>query len=132
MLLLFAFVSAGFCLLFIPLYQRAKRKKICTITVPATITDYDKTYSDDSILYCPIYEYEFNGNHYKEHGKSYSNVGNKPVGTIVNIKIDPDAPTNYEDNHASIIIPIILGIFFLAISIPCFIMGLMNIEIIIK
>lgn len=132
LLLLLAFVIAGFCLLFIPLYQRAKRKKLCTITVPATITGYDETYDDGNTLYCPIYEYEFNGNYYKEHGKSYSNVGNKPVGTIVNIKIDPNNPTNYEDNHSSIVILIILGILFLAVSLPLLIIGLINIDKFIK
>lgn len=132
LLLVSVFVIAGFCLIIIPLYQRNKRKEICTVIVPAQIVDYDTSYNEGTTLYAPIYEYTFNGKEYRICNHSYSNVGNRPVGTIINLKIDPNNPTVFEDNHASIFVIIILGIFFLVVSLPIFIFMLMNLELLVK
>lgn len=132
LLLIAAFVIAGLCLIIIPLYSKNKRLKTCSVTVPATIVEYNTTYDEGTELYSPIYEYYFNGQKYKSSKNIFSNVGNKRKGSIINIKIDPNNPSVFEDNHMSIIIPIILGIFFLIMSLPIFIMILMNLDKLIK
>lgn len=122
LLCVFMFVLAGLSMVFVPIINNKKLKKLCTLTVYAKIIEYSYTYSKNGQkLYCPIYEFEFNNKKYEVCNNKYTNFGNKPVGTIVNLKINPNNPHQYIDNAKFAIFVIILGISFLVISIPLFI-----------
>lgn len=131
LLLILVFVIAGIAMIFIPVIFNNKLKKICTITVNAKIVDYKCTYSDNrKKLYCPIYEFEFNGKKYEVSNNKYSNFDNKPIETIINLKINPDNPNEFIDNRNFDSLIIILGIIFLTISIPIFIYMINTIDFI--
>lgn len=131
-LFVFAFVLAGLALTFIPLIKIKKLKEKCNVEVAAVIVDYDETYGDKSMLYCPIYEFDFNGKKYNVMNNQYSNVGLKEIGTIINLKINPVNPEEFLDKRISSYAPMFIGIVFLVITIPLFIVVLKNVEFIIK
>ena len=129
-LFLLAFVLAGLGLVFVPIISRKKKQEVCIEAVDAVIVDYDYTYSDGKKLYCPIYEYEFYGKKYTVNNNHYTNIGIKEIGTTVNLMINPDNPEEFMDSEVSLIIPIGIGIVFLATSVPILIMVLNNISFI--
>ena len=121
-LLILAFIIAGFSLLFLPIINKKRLKKVCNVMVSAKLVDYKYTYSDNgNKLYSPIYEFEFNGKKHNVSNNMYSNIGVKPVDTILNLMINPNDPEEYMDNSQSNIIVIVLGVIFLIVSIPIFI-----------
>jgi len=109
-------------MVFIPIINKNRLKRVCTIMVSAKIVDYKYTYSDDgNKLYSPIYEFDFNGKKYNVSNNTYSNIDNKPVETIVNLMINPNNPDEYMANSKVNNFVIILGIIFLSLFIPIFI-----------
>ena len=121
-LLILAFIIAGFSMLFLPIINKKRLKKVCNVMVSAKLVDYKYTYSDNgNKLYSPIYEFEFNGKKHNVSNNMYSNIGVKPVDTIVNLMINPNDPEEYMDNSQSNIIVLFLGVIFLIVSIPIFI-----------
>lgn len=121
-LIILAFIIAGFSMLFLPIINKKRLKKVCNVMVSAKLVDYKYTYSDNgNKLYSPIYEFEFNGKKHNVSNNMYSNIGVKPVDTIVNLMINPNDPEEYIDNSQSNIIVIVLGVIFLIVSIPIFI-----------
>lgn len=121
LLLILLFVIAGFFMIVFPIFKRKKLEKLCTLTVPAKIVRHEYQYSDNgNKLYCPIYEFEFNKNKYEVSNNIYSNIGLKPVGSIHNIKINPDDPYQFLCNASMYNFSIIMGILFLVVSIPIF------------
>ena len=102
-------------------------EKLCTYHVFATIIDHDTTSGDSGELYAPIYKYEFNKETYEVCTNVYSNVGVKPVGTIVDLMINPNKPKEFLDESFGFTKGIvIMGIFFLLVSVPMFVLILME------
>ena len=121
-LLILAFIIAGLAMIFIPIINKNRLKKVCTIMVSAKIIDYKYTYGDNgNKLYSPIYEFDFNGKKHNVSNEVYSNIGNKPIDTIVNLMINPNNPEEYIDNSKVNKFLLVLGIIFLSVSIPVFI-----------
>lgn len=131
-LFIFAFVLAGLVLTFIPIIQIKKSKEKWNVEVPAVIVGYDENHGDSSMLYCPIYEFDFNGKKYNVMNNHYSNVGLKEIGTIISLKINPENPEEFLDRRISSFVPMFIGIVFLVIATPLFIVVLKNAEFIIK
>ena len=126
LLILSVFIVAGILLIIIPIRKTKKLKEKCSIEVSATIIENEKTYDEGKILYCPIYEFVFNGKKYSVMNNQYSNINIKPVGSIVNLKINPENPEEFLDNRKIYIIPIIIGICSLLSSILAVIIILKN------
>lgn len=128
-LMLLAFVLSGFGLIFIPMISRRKKLETTTYKITATIKKYKTTRGDSSTVYCPIYEFYYNGKEYLVDDNSYTNVGVKPVGTNVELLIDPNNPEEFltkERWNGASIITLILGIMFLLMSLPIFIYFITN------
>lgn len=69
-------------------------KKRCTQKVIATCTDKRRVYEDDNTpSYYPVYEFDYNGNHYKV--SKDQNVYKPEIGTEHEIYINPDNPEEY-------------------------------------
>ena len=67
--------------------------------VSAKIIDYKYIYSDKGRkLYSPVYEFDYNNKKYKVSNEVYSNIGNKSIDTVINLKINPNNPNEYLDN----------------------------------
>ena len=74
------------------------QKKVCTEKVVAEVVDNAsvKTHSKKhrtSTSYAPVFEYEYNGGHYKVRSKTATKPARYSVGEKVEIKIDPSDPT---------------------------------------
>lgn len=130
-LLFFLFILAGFALLLIPIINNNKLKKVCTLTVNANIIRYNKILSDKGRrLYCPVYYFEFNNQKYEVTNNKYSNFGNEPVETMVNLKINPNNPYQFMDNRKVGKLLTYIGIIVLVIFIPLFIFMINTIQFI--
>lgn len=80
-----------------------RKKKRCTQPVDATIVDVSRDVSDDGnghkqVSYSPTYEYTYDGQTYKKtSSRSYSSKFRIKVGTVKQIKINPNKPTEIMD-----------------------------------
>ena len=92
----------------------------------------DTRYYDGKLVYCPIYEFYFNGKQYKVMNNNYTNIYVKPAGTLVNLKINPNNPREFFNEGVTSIPTVILGIVFLIVSVPVFLMIIANATFIIK
>jgi uncharacterized membrane protein HdeD (DUF308 family) len=106
-----------------------KPPKGCTVEVSATCinllhaylnnTDIDGRFRSD-IVYCPVYEYSYNGVKYTESDDVYTVRGKCPnEGETVLIKINPDNPSLFWDGKRQIyisILSIIAGAWFVILS----------------
>ena len=112
------FAIGGLALILVPIIKTKLLKSRCTIEVAATIVDYAVTKSDNGgKLYCPIYEFQFNGQKYEVKNNVYTNIDVKPIGTLVNLKINPDNPKEFLGKSRSLIFCIFMGIIFFSLSI---------------
>jgi len=119
LLLIFTFVITGVSMIIFPILKKRKLEKLCTITLSATLVRHNYTYSDKgNKLYCPIYEFEFEKNKYEVSDNCYSNIVVKPIGTIEDIKINPDNPNEFLINNSLNKIVIIIGIIILLVTVP--------------
>lgn len=131
LLLILVFVLAGIAMTLLPIINKNKLKKVCTMTVNAKIIKYDHIYGDNGRkLYCPIYAFEFNGNKYEVSNNKYSNFGNKQIESIINLKINPNNPNEFIDERVFDNFVIILGIIFLIASVPIFLYMINTIDFI--
>lgn len=131
LLLILAFIIAGLAMIIIPKKREQRLNKVCNVTVFATITSHDYTYSDKGTkLYAPIYSFEFNKQKYEISNNQYTNIGVKPVGTIVELKINPNNPKEFLDNSSFSKLIIVMGVIFLIISAPIFIYMLTTLQFI--
>lgn len=121
LLFMSVFIIVGLVLILVPILIKNKLKKVCTVTVFATIKDYDVSYDDGKKLYCPIYSFEFNNEKYEFLGKIYSNINLKPIGTVLNLNINPNNPNQFLENNKNNKFFIIFGILTLIVCIPIFI-----------
>ncbi|MBQ8247776.1 MAG: DUF3592 domain-containing protein [Lachnospiraceae bacterium] len=75
---------------------RNKKKDRCTVQSIAKICDVKVKQEDDDkpVVYCPIYEYEYEGKEYKvEDSKEYKKMPKK--GKKITIFINPEKPKEY-------------------------------------
>ena len=127
LLIISIFIIVGAAMVIFPILRKKKMEKLCTHHVFATIIDHDITSGDSGELYAPIYKYEFNKETYEVCTNVYSNVGVKPVGTIVDLMINPNKPKEFLDESFGFTKGIvIMGIFFLLVSVPMFVLILME------
>ena len=120
------FVIAGLAMIIIPILKRKKLEKVCTVSVTAKIVENLMTIDEGNKLYCPVYEFEFNGKKYNVTNNCYTNVGVSPVGTLIDMKINPNDPNEFLNKEPSSIILLIIGIMFLFISVPALIFVIVN------
>ena len=126
-LLLIAFVIAGLFLVIMSVKKAKRQKRLCSKEVIATVIKHGTVYDNETgrRLHYPIFAFEFNGNKYEVESQLAKNVGVKPIGTVVSLKVNPDNPEEFLDKGAYSV-PLILGIVFLVVSIPSFILFLQN------
>ena len=75
---------------------RNKKKDRCTIQSIARVCDVKvkQEKDDEPVVYCPVYEYEYNGKEYKaEDSKEYKKMPKK--GKKLTIYINPEKPKEY-------------------------------------
>ena len=75
---------------------RSKKKGRCTVKSTAKICDVEVKQKDDDepVVYCPVYEYEYEGKEYKaEDSKEYKKMPKK--GKKMTIFINPEKPKEY-------------------------------------
>ena len=112
------FFLVGAALFITPIIKKNRLKKVCTETVSATIIKHHTYYSDGKTMYCHVYSFKYINKEYKVSDNYYTNVGVKPVGTVVELKINPDNPNEFLDNSSYYFISMTIGFVFLAVSIP--------------
>ena len=129
LLLVSIFVLVGISMIVFPTLRKKKLEKICIIPIFATIVDHDISYSDNgNKLYAPIYEYEYGKTTYKVCTNVYSNIGVKDVGTVEELKINPNNPEEFLTNSNPSKILIIMGVLFLLFSVPVLVFMLKTME----
>lgn len=75
---------------------RNKKKDRCTVQSTAKLCDVKvkQEKDDEPVVYCPIYEYEYEGKEYKaEDSKEYKKMPKK--GKKITIYINPEKPKEY-------------------------------------
>ncbi len=75
---------------------RNKKKDRCTVESTAKIIDVKvkQEKDDEPVVYCPIYEYEYEGKEYKvDDSKEYKKMPKK--GKKIKIYINPEKPKEY-------------------------------------
>lgn len=118
LLLILAFVIAGLAMVVLPIKHKKELESRCTELVSATIVDYKSTRGENGRVYSPIYSFYFNNREYKASNEMYSNIGLKEVGTMVDLKVNPNNPYEFLDGAVHIKFIVILGILFLFVSVP--------------
>ncbi len=126
LLAILVFVIAGLALIILPILHKRKSERICTKIVNATIIDYLHEKNDRTDVYCPVYTFKFNNKEYKVSSNFYTNFDLKPVGSIVELKINPNDPEEIWENATNLSFSIILGILFLVVSVPILLFMLMT------
>ena len=94
------------------------RKTMCTRKISAKIKDLKKKRSKQGWIFCPTYEYEFNGKIYNVYSKSRKYKDNIMLGKCENIYINPSKPSqiyenyDFEINKTLVIVFIIVVVLF--------------------
>lgn len=100
----------------------------CTTPVIASCIDIESYESSDGIntstpIYCPIYEFYYNGTTYRVKGDSYSNYCNVQIGDRTGLLINPVNPYEYtipdaisSQDPMSNLIAIGIGVVFVIVS----------------
>lgn len=115
---LLGFIFAGLIILIPPIINRFKRKKECSKNIQAEVFKQvkDKDNNSKKIRYTTTYTYTYNNKKYKF--KRYNEKEEKNIGSIIEIKIDPEYPESILEPIDSIfIIRICVGIYWLAFMI---------------
>lgn len=90
----------------------------CTEEVEAVCTQIEsrkKRKDINTILYCPIWEFCYEGRYYRVKGKNANNVVNYRIGEKTTLLINPDKPTQYRTQYlSSAVITIIAGVIWTA------------------
>lgn len=118
LLIILGFVMAGVAMVVLPIMHKKRLEKECTVTVSAIIIEYLSTHSENGRLYCPMYSFIYNGKEYKTTTNQYTNLDLKPVGSMVELKINPNDPEVFLDDSKHYTFLIVMGILFLAVSVP--------------
>ena len=112
---LLGFIFAGLIILIPPIINRIKRKKQCSLNIQAEVFKQvkDKDHNSKKIRYTTTYTYTYNNKKYKF--KRYNEKEEKNIGSIIEIKIDPEYPESIlEPIDSMFIIRICVGIYWLA------------------
>ena len=125
-LMVLVFVIVGLGMIIYPLIDTIKAKLKRNTKVTAILKEYATMDSKGNPLYYPLYEFDYNGENYKVIGKKGNKKEIKNIGTLVDIKINPNNPSDLFNNYIVTYIPIIMGIMFLLISVPSLILVLKN------
>ncbi len=75
---------------------RSKKKGRCTVKSTAKVCDVKVKQEDDDkpVVYCPVYEYEYEGKEYKaDDSKEYKKMPKK--GKKITIYVNPEKPKEY-------------------------------------
>ncbi|MBE5885544.1 MAG: DUF3592 domain-containing protein [Lachnospiraceae bacterium] len=75
---------------------RNKKKERCTVKSVAKVVDVKvkQEKEDEPVVYCPVYEYEYEGKEYKaDDDKEYKKMPKK--GKKITIYINPEKPKEY-------------------------------------
>lgn len=100
------------------LFMVNKDKKVCTIPVDSTVTELAVSSSRGSKhgsgnTYAPVYEYDYEGEHYRVKSNNYSSPCPFEVGESVQIYIEPGDPEHIyspKDKTGHIVAYVFLGI----------------------
>lgn len=125
-LIISVFVIVGLGLIIYPLIDTIKAKLKRNTKVTAIVKEYATMDKYGNPLYYPLYEFEYNGQTHKVIGKKGYKKELKNIGTFVDLKINPNNPSDLFNNYIVTYIPIIMGIMFLLISVPSLILVLSN------
>ena len=117
MIFLSIFFIAGSYLLICYLYNRKKLSSDELIKVSSKVIQLSESYSDDTVTYAPVLEYNFNGKIYTHDSDVYSNIGVPNVGDIIEIKVNPQNPEEIYYKQKSDLIFLILGLAFVIVSV---------------
>ena len=118
LLFMLAFVIAGIVMIVFPIKHKKDLERKCSSIVPAIIVDYRSTRGEDGELYSPVYGFNFNNKEYRVSKEFYTNIGLKPIGTVIDLKINPENPEEFLDSSNGTITIEIMGIIFLLVSVP--------------
>ncbi len=127
-LLLSIFVAAGIILL-INAFIKFKDSRKCSVIVDSTCIKVKTRHSNISsgpdsnyskTLYCPVYEFYYNGTKYMVCDDYYSDFESSYEGESYQLKINPDNPnqftTPWAQSGGEIVVSLILGIICLVMS----------------
>lgn len=113
-LVLLAFVIAGLCMIFIPIFRRRYLNSVCNYEVKATIIRHDVCYNKGSKLYCPVYGFWYNGKDWEVSNHMYTNVGVDEDGKTMMLMINPDNPEEFLNVNTKVsLLLMVLGISFI-------------------
>ncbi len=120
------FFIIGICVLIQP-KLKAKR---CTESVTAEVVEnikvrshYNNNHSTNSVTYRPVFEFEYDGQHYNIQSNTSSNPPAFEVGENVDLKINPDDPTDFYAPSDSTFT--LVGLIFVGIGLIFTIVGLL-------
>ena len=127
-LLLTIFIAAGIILL-INAFLKFKDSRKCSVIVDTTCievkTKRSNTYSGpngnySNTLYCPVYEFYYNGTTYRVCDEYYSGFESTYEGESYQLKINPNNPNQFKtplaESSGEVIVSVILGIICIAMS----------------
>lgn len=88
-LIIYTFVNSG------------SYKKFCTTPVNGRVIDYKKSVQyfrgGSTVVYCPEYEYYYNGRKYRSYDGRYYKFLNPPIGEVRTIYIYPENPMTFRE-----------------------------------
>ena len=122
------FVVIGLFLLVMWVRENILLKKICTQRVTARCVDVIERYHHSNsggshLVYCPVYEFYYNGASYKVCDNKYTNLIRPEVDYTYEIYINHNKPTQfYEPQRAKKMGAIILVLGILFVALPIFAM----------
>ena len=96
-------------------YSIIRKKKYCTYKVSAQVVDILSDHSDDTTVYCPIYEFYYNGEPHRIKNNLYSNTGVPDIGEFREIYVDIENMDEYYEPKSviksSILYAVVGGVF---------------------
>lgn len=97
------FALIGAVLTVFSVLQTGRKKQRCTQPVQARCVDLleDESYDNESgattTVYCPVYEYYFNGRLYRSNDNQYSNLNVPEIYGVYEILLNPEDPEELYD-----------------------------------
>lgn len=116
------FILIGFCVGVLPIINRSKQKKRCTVSIESIITKVKTNKDEDGTTYCPVYSFTYNGKRREYCSNVYDNIEKYIVGDdkILYINPDDDNDIYIEKGIKSKLFQIVFGIVFLGFGIYAF------------
>jgi len=105
-------------------YRLWYRNKYMTDTVMATVIDIDThvnhTQNGSTRVYAPIWEYDYCGEHFVQKQEVYTSRCKCIVGDVMEIRLNPEIPTEIYTPNESPLHGLIFGLVFLGIGVIAF------------